>query len=106
MPNKAVITYQREFSFGVPPGRIWTAMEDVHAFEQWWPWLQDFHVDGAGLVAGARLSGVVAPPLPYRMRIVVDLVAVDPGAAIDATVGGDLSGPARLRVRPDGVGSV
>ena len=106
MTNSAVINYQREFSFSVPPDQIWAAIEDVEEFERWWPWLEGFHLEGDGLVAGAVLSGVVVPPLPYRMRLVVELLACEPPLAIDANVDGDLRGPARLRLRPDGPGAV
>lgn len=106
MTNSAVISYQREFSFSVPPDQIWAAIEDVEEFERWWPWLEGFHLEGEGLVAGALLSGVVVPPLPYRMRLVVELLACEPPFAIDASVDGDLRGPARLRLRPDGAGAV
>jgi len=51
------------------------------------------------------LHGVVVPPLPYRMRIRVELLRCEAPVAIDAVIGGDLEGPARLRVHPDGGGS-
>ncbi len=105
MPNPAVISYQREFLFSVSPDQIWATIENVDEFERWWPWLEDFHLEGEGLVAGAVLSGMVVPPLPYRMRLVVELMACEPPTAIDAIIDGDLRGHARLRLRPDGHGA-
>ena len=106
MASSAVISYQREFSFNVSPDEIWATIENVEEFERWWPWLQGFHMEGEGLVAGTLLSGEVVPPLPYRMRLVVEILACQPPVAIDANVDGDLRGPARLRLRPDGHGAL
>ena len=43
-------------------------------------------------MAGSVLHGVVSPPVPYRMRIGVELVRCVPHGAIDAVVHGDLEG--------------
>jgi hypothetical protein len=51
------------------------------------------------------LHGVVVPPLPYRMRIRVELTRCEPPGVIDALIGGDLEGDAHLRIRADGTGS-
>ena len=42
--------------------------------------------------AGSVLHGVVVPPLPYRMRIRVELTRCEPPEVIDAVIGGDLKG--------------
>ena len=44
------------------------------------------------------LYGVVAPPLPYRMRLQVELTYSDPPKEIDALVHGDLEGVARIEM--------
>jgi hypothetical protein len=49
---------------------------------------------------------VVAPPVPYRMRIRVELTQCEPPELIDATVSGDLEGEAHLRLRPAGPNSM
>ena len=95
-----IIEYRRGFDFPVPPAELWDAIEDGEQFERWWPWLQEFRLEGAGLVAGSVLHGVVAPPLPYRMRISVELLRCTRPRAIDAMVHGDLKGDARLRLAP------
>jgi hypothetical protein len=79
-------------------------MEEADQFEAWWSWLSEFRLDGDALVPGAVLRGVVAPPLPYRMRIRVELVECEPYRRIVAAVGGDLEGEARLDLRRSGVG--
>jgi uncharacterized protein YndB with AHSA1/START domain len=100
-----VIDYRREFLFAVPPTEVWDAIEREDQFEQWWSWLEEFRIDGGTLEEGAVLHGAVVPPLPYRMRVLVELVRCERPALIDATVHGDLEGIARLRVRPQGTGS-
>jgi hypothetical protein len=80
-------------------------MEDADQFESWWSWLSEFRLDGGALVPGAVLRGVVAPPLPYRMRVRVELTECEPCRRIMAAVGGDLEGEARLELRDEGAGS-
>jgi carbon monoxide dehydrogenase subunit G len=106
MPRRPVFDYRREFEFPLAPAQLWEGIERVDQFEHWWPWLQEFAMEGSTLAVGSVLSGVVAPPLPYRMRIRVELTRCEPPVAIDATVTGDLDGEARLRVRPDGACSL
>ena len=105
MGSPYVIEYQEQFSFPVPPQELWSAVEHFERFEGWWGWLGEFHVEGPGLVVGSVLHGVVAPPLPYRMRLRVVLVASDPPRSIDASIGGDLVGHARLVLEPEGDGT-
>lgn len=100
-----VIEYARQFSFPAPPPAVWSAVEHCERFEGWWAWLREFRLEGPGLVAGAVLHGVVAPPLPYRMRLRVVLVACDPPRSIDASVDGDLVGQAGLVLEPEGEGT-
>jgi carbon monoxide dehydrogenase subunit G len=101
-----VITYQRGYRFDLAPDRLWDSIEEVDQFERWWPWLTEFRIEGDGLSAGSVLHGVVTPPLPYRMRLRVELVDCDRPHAIDATIGGDLIGTGRLRLRPAAEGTL
>jgi carbon monoxide dehydrogenase subunit G len=103
--GRPVFTYRRTFGFSLSPVDLWARMEQVDQFERWWPWLQEFRVEGDGLATGSVLHGVVAPPVPYRMRIRVELTRCERPRNIDAVIGGDLEGEARLRVHDDGVGS-
>ncbi len=96
-----VITYRRSYRFDLAPECLWDRIEEFDQFERWWPWLTDFRVEGAGLSAGSVLCGVATPPLPYRMRLRVELVDCERPNAIDATIGGDLNGDAQLRLRPE-----
>lgn len=100
-----VIDYSASFHLGLPPGAVWTAIEHVERFEAWWPWLSGLSLDGGTLRTGAVLHGVVSPPVPYRMRIDVELLRCSRARAIDAMVDGDLRGPAHLRLRREGSGT-
>ncbi len=101
-----VITYRGDYRFDLTPDQLWDRIEEVNQFEQWWPWLTDFRIDGEGLSTGSVLRGVVTPPLPYRMRLRVDLVDCQRPHSIDATIGGDLVGDAQLRLRPESGGAL
>ena len=100
-----VLDYEGRFEFPVPPDEVWSAVEDLERLETWWGWLGEFRMEGPGLAAGSVLHGVVAPPLPYRMRVRVELVDCDPPQRIDAAVAGDLVGQARLTLEPTGAGT-
>jgi carbon monoxide dehydrogenase subunit G len=105
MPGRPVFDYRREYEFALAPAAMWERMEHLEQFERSWPWLQEFRLEGGPLAAGSVLRGVIAPPLPYRMRIRVELTRCEPPGIIDAVVGGDLKGEARLRLRAEGTGS-
>lgn len=100
-----IITYRHGYGFGLPPDRLWQQLEQVDQFERWWPWLTDFEIDAGGLSTGSVLRGVVNPPLPYRMRLRIEVVECERPHAVTATIGGDLVGDSQLRFRPDGEGT-
>jgi carbon monoxide dehydrogenase subunit G len=103
---KPVITYRRSFRFHASPEKLWDRIEELDQFELWFPWLTDFSFDGDGLSAGTVLTGVVSPPLPYRMRLRVELDRSERPTSIDATIGGDLTGNAHIHIRPDADGAM
>ena len=96
-----LIVYRHGFHFDLVPEQLWERIEEVDQFERWWPWLSECELEGDGLRPGSVLRGVVAPPLPYRMRLNVELGECVRPHSIDATVSGDLAGVAGLRLRPD-----
>ncbi|MGO9198090.1 MAG: hypothetical protein ACLQK4_13305 [Acidimicrobiales bacterium] len=100
-----VVEYRRAWRFPVSPGELWSSLEEAGNYEAWWPWLRDFTVDGRLLQSGSVMHGVVSPPLPYRMRIDVELVRCSPPEQIDALVHGDLEGTAELRLSSEQEGS-
>ncbi len=102
MPARPVIDYRGDFDFDVPAGALWESIENAEEFERWWPWLEEFALDGDGLRSGTVMHGVVVPPLPYRMRVDVELLDCRRPISIDAAVRRDLEGQASVRIRPRG----
>jgi hypothetical protein len=100
-----VIDYRATYDFSLSPEDVWAGMERTDRFEDWWSWLRDFSHEGDRLTPGAVLRGVVEPPLPYRLRIAVEIVDAQWPVSVDAQVDGDLIGPARLRLDRTGAGS-
>jgi carbon monoxide dehydrogenase subunit G len=100
-----VLTYRSCFLFDPAPERLWDQIEQFDRFESWWPCLTDLSVEGDGLVTGSVLCGKVTPPLPYRMALRIELVECRRPHAVDATIGGDLVGEARLRLQSEGGGT-
>ena len=105
VPGRADIRYRRAFEFGCTPQQLWDAIQEVDQFEAWWPWLEEFRLEGGSLKVGSVLNGVVAPPLPYRMRLRVEITRSEPPREIDAVVHGDLEGLASLEIHPTEVGA-
>jgi hypothetical protein len=93
--------YEGTFTFPVPLARLWETVRQLDQFTSWWTWLQDFWVEGTGLERGTILHGIVAPPVPYRMRIDVVLEDCVAEERIVALVHGDLEGPATLTFEGD-----
>ncbi len=104
--STSVIDYRGLFTFDVPPEAVWSSIEHCERFETWWAWLREFRLEGARLEAGAVMYGVVSPPVPYTMRIRVALDRCSRPDRIDATVHGDLEGPACLVLEPAGDGTL
>lgn len=100
-----VIAYQRGFDFAVTPAQLWATIEDAETFERRWSWLREFSIEGRPLKTGSVMHGVVVPPVPYRMRVDVELVRCRRPSLIDALVHGDLEGEANLRMRRAGDGT-
>jgi carbon monoxide dehydrogenase subunit G len=100
-----VIAYQGDFPLPSPPDEVWSVLQHLDRFESWWGWLTEFRVDGPGLQAGSVLQGVVVPPLPYRIRVQIELLECVRPQRIDAAVHGDLEGRAQLLLDPEGEGS-
>ncbi len=92
--------YAGRFDFPVDPPELWEALQRIDQFERWWGWLGNLEVEGDGLQEGSVLHGTVAPPVPYRMHVDVELCQCVPERLIDASVSGDLRGEAHLRMHP------
>ena len=100
------MVHEGRYRFEATPEEMWDVIGRLDRFEGWWGWLSSFSVRGDGLAPGSVLEGVVSPPVPYRMRVTVTIERCVAPHELDALVGGDLRGPARLRLDPDGDGTV
>ena len=100
------MVHEGRYRFEATPEEMWDVIGRLDRFEGWWGWLSSFSVRGDGLAPGSVLEGVVSPPVPYRMRVTVTIERCVVPHELDALVGGDLRGPARLRLDPDGDGTV
>jgi hypothetical protein len=100
-----VIQYAATHNFTLTPEQLWAAIERVDSFGRWWSWLQEFRLEGDGLAIGSVLHGVVAPPIPYRMRIRVEIDRCVPTVLLGARVHGDLEGTAHLEMQPSSWGT-
>ena len=92
----------RRHHFPVPRSELWEAIVRVDEYQDWWPWLRSF--DGTELKAGMQWQCRVQPPLPYSLRMVIDLDEVVAAELVTATVSGDIEGTAALHLddAPDG----
>lgn len=97
-----LIHSDRRHRFSVSPAELWSAIAQVDAYRQWWPWLRQ--LDAASLEAGQVWRAIVQPPLPYRLRFDIHLADVRAPHHASANVTGDIEGRARLEIAstPDG----
>lgn len=95
--------FDRTWSFQIGPEELWATLARTEDFPRWWPWLRE--LSGDGLVPGGCSACVVRAPIPYTLRFSVTVADLAPGERVQAVVAGDLSGPARLDLSPDGPGA-
>jgi hypothetical protein len=98
----AAFDYDRRFEFAVSPETFWQTVSRTENFPVWWSWLRDFESDG--LHAGSHTECVIRAPLPYALRVTVDVEQAVPPERVETRVTGDLEGPARLEISPTASG--
>jgi hypothetical protein len=86
--------YDRTFDFAVSRETFWATVSRTDSFTEWWSWLRSF--ESEGLHDGSHTSCVIQAPLPYALRVAVDVERALPPERIETRVTGDLEGPARL----------
>jgi hypothetical protein len=91
-----VIGYQGCFHLPAPPMSVWSVLEDLDGFADKAAWLAKLDIDGCGLRDGSVVRATIATPLPYQIRVRLELDSCSRGRQIDARVEGDLHGFARL----------
>ena len=95
--------FDRTWDFAVSPAELWNVVTRTDDYRAWWSWLRDFDV--AGVYAGAQAHCVIQSPLPYALRLHIDVERVEHPSIIETYVRGDLDGPARLEIDTTGDGS-
>jgi uncharacterized protein YndB with AHSA1/START domain len=91
-------SFDRSWTFEVPPAELWGALTDADRYRSWWPWLRRFDTGGQPLGEGTVARCTVRAPLPYALDFTVTVVEMVPERRLVASVAGDLAGPARLEV--------
>jgi uncharacterized protein YndB with AHSA1/START domain len=94
--------YDRTFEFAVSPETFWETVSRTDSFPEWWSWLRTF--ESEGLRDGSHTSCVIEAPLPYALRVAIDVEQAVPPERIETRVTGDLEGPARLEITSTGSG--
>ena len=94
---------ERRFEFDAAPPALWAALGSVDDYLRWWPWLRRF--EARALAPGEEWRCTVKPPLPYVVRFAIRFDEVEVERRIDATVEGDIEGPAQLLIEPSAGGS-
>lgn len=86
----------RCYQLPVPPADLWSALERVEDYREWWPWLRRF--DAVALTDDEIWHCLVQPPLPYRVRLDLTLEEVLPPRRIHASISGDIIGTATVEI--------
>src|SRR6188472_1033604 len=95
--------FDRTWSFHVPADELWNVATRTDDYRAWWTWLREFDVPG--VYAGAQAHCVIQSPLPYALRLDIDVERAEPPTVIETYVRGDLDGPARLEIAATDGGS-
>ena len=102
LKDSAVATpfaFDREWTFTASPDELWRTLARTDQYQTWWPWLRELYVDGDGLSTATVADFVIQAPLPYQLRGTIAVVTAEPSRLVEASVTGDLEGPARLELR-------
>ncbi len=93
----------RRYRFDVEPATVWAACTRTDDYQRWWPWLRSF--EGERFAAGERWTCRVQPPVPYSLAFSITLDEVVEHASARASIAGDITCTAEVRLRPDGAGT-
>jgi hypothetical protein len=94
--------YDRRFEFAVSPETFWQTVSRTEDFPVWWTWLREFESDG--LHVGSHTECVIRAPLPYALRVTIDVEQAVRPEMVATRISGDLDGPARLELSPTASG--
>ena len=99
----APFRFDRRFIFDVPPEELWRVLTQIERYPEWWSWLRTLETDG--FAPGATAHAVIQAPLPYALRVTVEVQDMVAPELVTTRVTGDLHGPARLEIRGVAQGS-
>jgi len=95
--HDCVFEFDRTWDLSVPSEQLWPIVAVPHRYCEWWSWLERFDADEFRV--GADIPLVIKSPLWYRLHTVLHVDRLEPARWMDATVTGDLTGPASLMIR-------
>ncbi|MBV9412724.1 MAG: hypothetical protein JO148_14125 [Acidimicrobiia bacterium] len=95
--------FARTWDLDVPPDRFWATISRTGEYQSWWPWLREFDADG--MKGGSRWRAVIQSPLPYVLRVELELDEVVECERMAASVTGDIAGWASLDLAASDRGS-
>ncbi|MCU1427076.1 MAG: Polyketide cyclase / dehydrase and lipid transport [Actinomycetia bacterium] len=102
--------FDRAWTFAVPADELFSVLDRTDDFRRWWTWLRHFDTtspssSAAALSAGVQANCLIQGPVPYALRLQVEIERVERPTLVETHVRGDLDGPARLEVQPTPAGS-
>lgn len=96
MGNPYVFSYEGAFELPLEPPEAWERLGQTDNYQSWWPWMRHLELDGKPLEPGSAYSFVVVAPIPFTMRLRVEVDDAEEPGSIAALVRGDLEGRAGL----------
>lgn len=96
MPGPHSFTYEGTHTLPLSRARAWDLLRQPHLYSKWWPWMRRLEVSGAPLEPGTTFTFYVVAPIPFPLRLVVEIVESKEDERIEASVAGDLVGRAEM----------
>ena len=96
MPGSYSFTYEGAHTLPLSPERAWELLKRPHLYPKWWPWMRRLEVSGTPLEPGTTFTFYVVAPIPFPLRLEVEIVESNKAEGIEASVAGDLVGRAEM----------
>lgn len=74
----------------------WAQLTRAELYPTWWSWMRDLEVTGTPLEPGTTFTFRVVAPIPFTMRLVVEVIDSKEAERLEATIHGDLVGTATM----------
>ena len=99
-----VLSHDQTYQLPLPPDQAWGMLEDLPTVPEWWRWLTSIDISDE-LGPGTVIAAVCEPPVPFDVRIEVELLEFIPEQRMRAVIRGDVEGTGRLWTWPRGGGT-